>query len=118
MNTRTARESDLDVWVDLRVALWPRHTRAELTDEARAILNDPDQVCYLAFDPPEQAVGFAEAAVYQSPIGRFQSMKASSALRDIHPSSSDMAFRQNNAVNTMPITIRSTRNRQLVFCIL
>jgi hypothetical protein len=71
MNTREAESTDLDVWVDLRHSLWPHHNLPDLSDEARSILNSPDEVCFLLIHPSQGAVGFIEAAIYRPPSGPY-----------------------------------------------
>jgi aminoglycoside 6'-N-acetyltransferase I len=71
MKTREAQSSDLEAWVRLRHALWPHSALDALGDEARSILSSPHEVCFLVIHPSQGAVGFAEAALYQSPNGPY-----------------------------------------------
>jgi aminoglycoside 6'-N-acetyltransferase I len=71
MKTRKARESDLDVWVALRYALWPDCTLESLRKEARDILASPDEACFLLIEPDGEAVGFVEGAVHPGPNGPY-----------------------------------------------
>jgi aminoglycoside 6'-N-acetyltransferase I len=61
---RQAEPGDLDVWVDLRHALWPQLAleghRVEITEG----LEKPERfVAFLCFDPDGRAVGLAEASI-------------------------------------------------------
>lgn len=71
MNTRGARLDDLRDWVELRHSLWPKHTEADLSEEARDILRSDDDVCFLLVHPSRGTVGFVEACVYRSPRGPY-----------------------------------------------
>ena len=71
MNTQEAQQTDLEAWVSLRHALWPKHDVDSLTEGARVLLSSTDEVCFLLIHPSQGAVGFVEAAVHSSPEGPY-----------------------------------------------
>ena len=71
MEIREARHSDLESWVKLRRDLWPHHSLASLRGEAEAVLESPDQTCFLVHDGTGRPCGFAEVAVYRGASGPY-----------------------------------------------
>jgi aminoglycoside 6'-N-acetyltransferase I len=71
MTIHEATEADLEAWVTLRHALWPHHERTELIIEAEQILGSPNDVCMLAFDPVNRAIGLIECTIYQGTPGPY-----------------------------------------------
>ncbi|MFH1368062.1 MAG: aminoglycoside 6'-N-acetyltransferase [Elusimicrobiota bacterium] len=57
-----ANKSRIKEWVDMRLALWPKHTRPELTREAKHILVSRRESAFLVVDGSGSAVGFAEVS--------------------------------------------------------
>jgi aminoglycoside 6'-N-acetyltransferase I len=60
---RRAAHQDLDLWLDLRHALWPHHPKEELRPGMSAMLDDPDGLVLLAWAADGNLLGMAEAAV-------------------------------------------------------
>ena len=71
MDTREPRQADLDAWVSLRHALWPKHGRDDLLEEAREVLSSEDEMCFLLMHPSRGGVGFVEACLHASPHGPY-----------------------------------------------
>lgn len=71
MLIREARTADLDTWLSLRQALWPDHGLESLGREAQAILDSPDQACFVAIDDASRVVGFIEGAIHRGPEGPY-----------------------------------------------
>ena len=71
MQIREAVPADLDAWAALRHALWPDCPVETARAEAVAILESPDEVCYLLSDASRAAVGFVEGAVHPGPDGPY-----------------------------------------------
>ena len=61
---RQAEPGDLDVWVDLRHALWPQLALEGHRVEITEALEKPERfVAFLCFDPDGRAIGLAEASI-------------------------------------------------------
>jgi len=61
---RAATEHDLEVWLALRLKLWPDTSFAEHRGELHALRSAPDRFCgLLAFDDDGSLIGFAEASL-------------------------------------------------------
>jgi aminoglycoside 6'-N-acetyltransferase I len=60
---RPAAEADIEPWLQLRHALWPHHSMAELRAEMPAMLADPAGLVLLACAPDGAVLGMAEANV-------------------------------------------------------
>jgi len=71
MKLREATAADIEGWIALRHALWPKHDTSELRPDADRILPSPDEVCMLAFDSDARPVGFIEGAIYQGSDGPY-----------------------------------------------
>lgn len=50
-------------WLELRLRLWPKHTRSELKQEIRRILRSGREAAFLAIDVDGNVAGFAEVSV-------------------------------------------------------
>lgn len=62
MDIRETQLSDLDAWVDLRLALWPGHEREALAQECHAILASDTEVAFIAWHA-ERPVGLIEGQI-------------------------------------------------------
>ena len=71
MQIREATHADLDAWAALRHTLWPDGPVETARAEAVAILESPDEVCFLLMSPAGDAVGFIEGAVHPGPEGPY-----------------------------------------------
>ena len=67
MEIRELQRDDVEQWVTLRCALWPRIQPASLRADADRILTSPDEACFLLVHPTQGAVGFIEGAVHYGP---------------------------------------------------
>ena len=70
LTIREAEEKDLHLWTELRYALWPDATVAELQEEAQKIFSSDDETCFLAF-VDDRPVGFAEVALHTGSSDRY-----------------------------------------------
>ena len=61
------QRDDVEQWVTLRRALWPRAQPASLLADAERILASPDEISFLLMHPTQGAVGFIEGAVHFGP---------------------------------------------------
>lgn len=68
MQIRRITQDDFAAWYAMRQALWPHHTRQELTDDQLAMFSDPNQAIFLAWDKStigasDQVIGMIEMAI-------------------------------------------------------
>lgn len=70
-----ATETDLDRWGALRAELWGGDA-AGLAAEARAVLESPDQVCFVARDDRDGPVGLVEASARRAADGTYAFVEA------------------------------------------
>lgn len=62
MDIRETQITDLDAWADLRLALWPGHERDEILAESRAMLDNDQEVAFIAWQD-ERPVGLIEGQI-------------------------------------------------------
>ena len=67
MEIRELQRDDVDVWVEMRRALWPGVRPEALRTDADRVLSSPDEVCFLLDHPTHGPVGFLEGAVHPGP---------------------------------------------------
>ena len=67
MEIRELRPDEVDVWVELRRALWPDTGPEALRADADRVLSSPDEICFLLVDPARGPVGFLEGAIHPGP---------------------------------------------------
>jgi aminoglycoside 6'-N-acetyltransferase I len=64
MEIRPVRPEEHNAWLDLRLLLWPEHTREELQHDQVRFLHDPDvAVVLVAAQPDGKLSGFVEASI-------------------------------------------------------
>jgi aminoglycoside 6'-N-acetyltransferase I len=64
MDIRTIRPEEHEAWLELRVLLWPDHTRAELKrDQLRFLPDDSRSTVIVAALPDGRLIGFIEASI-------------------------------------------------------
>ena len=84
---RRAAAGDVAAWHALRIALWPEAD--ETLDDLRAQLQRDDAATWLAFDPDDRAIAFAEASLRRdyvngtesSPVGFLEGLYVVEARR-------------------------------------
>ena len=80
IEVRVATAKDIDVWVKLRLKLWPHPSVEEHQKEVPEELANPERECFLAFDG-DKAIGFAELSLrsvvdgcYSSPVAYLEGL--------------------------------------------
>lgn len=64
MRLRAAMATDIDAWVELRAALWPHYSRAQLAVELKEFLANPDRYAnFFVEDSNGRLIGFAEGSI-------------------------------------------------------
>jgi aminoglycoside 6'-N-acetyltransferase I len=60
---RELTEADRPIWAEMRMGLWPEHSREWHVEEVDEILRDPDVSGFIAETAASEPVGFAEIAI-------------------------------------------------------
>jgi aminoglycoside 6'-N-acetyltransferase I len=64
LNIRSIRPEEHAAWLELRILLWPDHTRQELAEDQRRLLRKLDHnEVFVAVLPSSELIGFAEVSV-------------------------------------------------------
>ena len=67
MEVRELRSDDVDAWLAMRGALWPKADPESLRADLDGMLASPDEICFLLVDPARGPVGMLEGAVHPGP---------------------------------------------------
>jgi aminoglycoside 6'-N-acetyltransferase I len=89
MDIRPVRPEEHEAWLELRVLLWPDHTREELVHDQQRLLGDPARnAVFVAVAPGSELVGFIETSIRDwaegcdtEPVGYIEGWFVSAAFR-------------------------------------
>lgn len=88
MPVRLLTETDFEVWLSMRQALWPDISREEHIKEMESVASSPGWAVFLALDQGQQPAGFLEVSLREvvegcktSPVGYIEGWYVTAGAR-------------------------------------